>query len=113
MKAGHIHLNVKDLPAAVKWLREILRVEPTYQDDRMASIPFEEMAIILDVAPADSVATFGFESKNCDADFQEMRSRGAVVLQEPKDQPWGARSAYLQGPGAIRFEIEQMLPRAQ
>jgi hypothetical protein len=33
--------------------------------------------------------------------------RGAKGLEEPADRSWGARTAYIQGPGQLRFELEQ------
>ena len=27
-------------------------------------------------------------------------------MQAPSNRPWGARAAYLQGPGRLKFEIE-------
>jgi hypothetical protein len=38
----------------------------------------------------DSVATIGFKSAACDADFAAMVARGAVVLEPPEDRPYGA-----------------------
>jgi hypothetical protein len=70
-----------------------------------------ELTIILDASAADTSATVGFDSQNGDEDFLTVRSRGGIVLEEPKDRPWGVRSAYVQGPGALEFEIEQPLPR--
>ena len=70
-----------------------------------------ELTIILDASAADTSATVGFDSQNCDEDFLTVRSRGGIALEEPKDRPWGVRSAYVQGPGALKFEIEQPLPR--
>jgi len=54
--------------------------------------------------------TIGFNSADCDADFSAMAARGAQVLGSPEDRPYGARVAYFQGPGAIKIELEQMLP---
>jgi predicted enzyme related to lactoylglutathione lyase len=113
MKGSHVHLAVKDLPAALRWLDTVWQVRPTYQDERMASLPFGELTIILDAAAADTPATVGFDSQNCDEDFRAVRSRGAVALEEPKDRPWGVRSACVQGPGALKFELEQTLRRPQ
>ena len=79
----------------------------------MASLPFGELTIILDASAADTPATVGFDSQNCGEDFRAVRSRGATALEEPKDRPWGVRSAYIQGPGALKFEIEQPLRRPQ
>jgi hypothetical protein len=33
-------------------------------------------------------------------------ARGAVSVAAPANQPWGARAAYLRGPGRLKFEIE-------
>lgn len=113
MKGSHVHLGVKDLPAALKWLDNVWQLRPTYQDARMASLPFGTLTIILEVSATDAPATVGFDSQNCDEDFRTVQSRGAIALEEPKDRPWGVRSAYIQGPGALKFEIEQPLPRRQ
>jgi len=111
MKGSHVHLGVKDLQAALQWLDKVWQLRPTFQNERMASLPFGELTIILDASPADTSATVGFDSQNCDEDFRTVRSRGGIAIEEPKDRPWGVRSAYLQGPGALKFEIEQLLPR--
>jgi hypothetical protein len=86
-------------------------VTPTYSDDRIASVPFGALTIILERSGADTAATIGFESRNCDEDVRAVVARGAVVLEQPADRPWGVRAAYLQGPGALKFEIEEPLGR--
>jgi hypothetical protein len=111
LRGSHVHLGVKDLTAALQWLDRVWQLRPTFQDDRMASVPFGALTIILEASAVDTPATVGFESQNCDEDFRTVRSRGGVALEEPRDRPWGVRSAYIQGPGALKFEIEQMLPR--
>lgn len=113
MKGSHVHFGVKDLQGALQWLDRIWQLQPTYQDERMAVLPFGAISIILDRSESDTSATVGFESQNCDDDYRSVKARGAVVLEEPKDRPWGVRSAYIQGPGALKFEIEQVLPRGK
>lgn len=39
-----------------------------------------------------------------------MAARGATILEAPKDRGYGARVAYLEGPGALKIELEQVLP---
>lgn len=111
LRGSHVHLGVKDLPAALQWLERVWELRPTFQDDRMASLPFGALTIILEASDVETAATVGFESQNCDEDFRTVRSRGGVALEEHRDRPWGVRSAYIQGPGALKFEIEQVLPR--
>src|SRR5688500_9493504 len=83
MTISHVHAAVADLPAALRWLDRVWDVRPTFQNDKMASVPFGEMTIIIDASPADTPMTVGFDSRNCDADFQRVTSRGGVALEEP------------------------------
>ena len=110
MKISHVHCRMTDLSEAVRWFGERCGVAPTYSDNRMAVLVFGGFTLILDAAPADSVATIGFNSADCDADFAAMVERGAVVLEPPQDRPYGARVAYFKGPGALTIELEQLLP---
>lgn len=110
MNVSHVHAGVKDLSAALSWLELVWEVSPTFQNERMASVPFGALTIFFDKAAADAPLTIGFDSENCDADFNAVTARGGVALEAPADRPWGVRAAYIQGPGAIRFEIEQLLP---
>ena len=111
MVASHIHLGVKNLAESVTWLDRVWHLQPTYRDDRIASVPFGNFTIILDASSTDTATTIGFDSSNCDEDFRAVTSRGGVAIERPTDRPWGVRSAYIQGPGALRFEIEQPLKR--
>lgn len=67
--------------------------------------------MILDATPDDNMVTIGFDSKDCDADYRLVTSRGAETIAAPQDKPWGTRTAYLKGPGGITVEIEQLLSR--
>ena len=77
----------------------------------MAWLPLGDLGVILDLAPDDSVVTIGLDSKDCDADYRWITSRGAEPIEAPQDRPWGARAAYLRGPGGLTVEIEQLLNR--
>jgi catechol 2,3-dioxygenase-like lactoylglutathione lyase family enzyme len=109
MRLNHIHVGVRDLRGALDWLDRVWRVKAEFQNGRMATFSFGDFILILDSSDADSVATIGFESDNCDEDFRAVVERGAVAIEPPSDRPWGVRSAYIQGPGALKFEIEQPL----
>ncbi len=106
MKLNHIHVGVRDLRGALDWLDRVWQLRPEFHNDRMATIPFGSFILILDAAEADSSATIGFESEDCDRDFGVVLARGAVVLEPPSNRAWGARAAYVQGPGRLKFEIE-------
>jgi predicted enzyme related to lactoylglutathione lyase len=106
MNLNHIHLGVHDLGAALEWLDRVWQVKPEFQNSRMATISFGAFILILDAAESDSPATVGFETDDCDRDYRAVLDRGAIALEPPANQPWGARAAYIQGPGRLKFEIE-------
>jgi lactoylglutathione lyase len=67
--------------------------------------------VILDAGAADSTVTLGFDSEDCDADYRTVTARGAETIEAPQDRPWGARAAYVKGPGGLTVELEQRLKR--
>jgi|SRR5215813_257384 len=106
MNLNHIHLRVRDLHAAVVWFEKIMLVQPGFQNERMATFSFNSMTLIFDSAEDDVSATVGFESDDCDRDFQTVVGRGAAPLEQPTNKDWGVRTAYFRGPGELKFEIE-------
>jgi catechol 2,3-dioxygenase-like lactoylglutathione lyase family enzyme len=111
MKMSHVHCRVRDLPAAAQWFQQVLQAKAVFNNERMAWLGFGDFGVILDAAPTDRALTLGFDSADCDADYRAVTGRGAESIQGPQDRPWGARSAYLKGPGALTVEIEQVLKR--
>jgi uncharacterized glyoxalase superfamily protein PhnB len=109
MRLNHIHVAVQDLGGALQWLDRVWQVKPESANDRMATCYFGNFVLILDAGDIDTQATIGFESEDCDRDFRAVVERGAMPIEPPGDKPWGARSAYLHGPGRLTFEIEQPL----
>jgi hypothetical protein len=109
MNLGHLHIGFKDLAASIQWMEQVLGKKPAYQNQNMAVFPFEHMSLLFDRSDEDAVVTVAFDSKNCDADFATLIGKNAKVLENPADQPWGVRVAYLQGPGKTTIEIEQPL----
>ncbi len=112
MKMSHVHCRVRDLAAAARWFEQMWQVTPVMHNERMAWLGFGEFGVILDAAPADSAVTLGFDSEDCDADYRTVKDRGAETIEAPQDRPWGARTAYLKGPGGITVEIEQLMKRS-
>jgi hypothetical protein len=70
MNVSHVHVGVKDLSEALRWLDRVWEVRPTFQNERMASVLFGEFTIFLDASPMDAPLTIGFDSNNCDVDFR-------------------------------------------
>lgn len=114
MNFSHFHVPVKDLPAALDWLARVWDVRPDYEaEGAMAVLTVHGASLILDAGDADGPTTIGFSSEDCDADYRAASEGGAETIELPTDRPWGVRAAYLRGPGAITFEIEQALPASQ
>jgi catechol 2,3-dioxygenase-like lactoylglutathione lyase family enzyme len=111
MRVSHVHCQVRDLTAAARWFEQVLQATPVFNNERMAWLGFGEFGVILDAALSDSTVTVGFDSEDCDADYRTLTGRGAETIAAPQDRPWGARSAYIKGPGGLTIEIEQLLTR--
>jgi hypothetical protein len=43
--------------------------------------------------------------------YSRVVARGAETVSAPEDKPYGSRAAYVRGPGALTFEIEQPLTK--
>ena len=111
MKGSHVHLGVRNLKGTLAWLGRVWRCAPLYQDKEMAVVPFGPLTLIFDAAKKDSPATLAYSSRDCDDDYKTAIKRGARPVEPPTDRVYGVRSAYVKGPGALTFEIEQRLPR--
>ncbi len=108
MRVNHIHVTIRDLGAAVRWFETVWVTRPTFTNERMAVLVLQDFTLILDAAAVDSAVTIGFHSDDCDADYAAAAARGGVAIQPPTDRPWGARTAYIRGPGGLTLELEQL-----
>ena len=111
MRANHVHVGVRDLPAAVGWLERVWELKPVFQIPQMAIFAVGEFELFVDAGDHDSRSTIGFVSDDCDGDYGRVVERGAETVSAPEDKPYGSRAGYVKGPGALTFEIEQPLQR--
>lgn len=111
MKANHVHVGVRDLPAAIAWLERVWEIKPVFQIPQMAIFAVGDFHLFADEEEHDTRATVGFVSEDCDRDYAAVTARGAETISAPEDKPYGSRAAYVKGPGAMTFEIEQPLRR--
>lgn len=107
MKISHVHLSFTDLKGAIQWMKAILSKEPGYQNDGMAVFSFENIDCVFDKGDSNTEVTLALASNNCESDFQTLTQRGVIVIDPPTSQPWGVKTAYIQGPGKVVFEIEE------
>jgi catechol 2,3-dioxygenase-like lactoylglutathione lyase family enzyme len=109
MNVGHIHIGFQDLEAAVSWSKQVLGKDPVFRNETMAVFECGGLSLVFDRSERDSELCIAFASESCDRDCRRLEERGAVVTERPEDQPWGVRTAYLQGPGRVTFELEEAL----
>jgi uncharacterized glyoxalase superfamily protein PhnB len=69
----------------------------------------ENIGVILDQSDKNVEMILALKASDCSQLFRELREWGGAVIEEPQDQPWGVRTAYIQGPGNLTIEIEQIL----
>jgi len=48
-----------------------------------------------------------FHTDDLDTTFEQLRSSGAEIVQEPTDQPWGARDCAVRDPSGNMVRIDQ------
>ncbi len=49
-----------------------------------------------------------FHTDDLDATFEKVRASGAEIVQEPQDQPWGARDCAVRDPSGNLVRIDQL-----
>lgn len=62
---------------------------------------------LLTLVTQGSIQAAIFKSDDLDATFEKVRASGAEVLQEPVDQPWGARDCAFRDPSGNLVRIAQ------
>ena len=115
-----ITLFVEDLDAAKRFYRAVFGLEVTFEDDQSAVFTFGSTMInllkttaaqeLIDPArvadrDAGSRIQFTIEVEDVDATCDELRRRGAELLNGPIDRPWGIRTASFRDPGGHIWEI--------
>ena len=48
-----------------------------------------------------------FHTEDLDAAFEKLRAAGAEIVEEPKEQPWGARDCAVRDPSGNLVRIDQ------
>jgi catechol 2,3-dioxygenase-like lactoylglutathione lyase family enzyme len=72
----------------------------------------------LNGSPADNAAIAGlvakgalngvhFHADDLDTSFEQLRAAGAEIVQEPTEQPWGARDGAVRDPSGNLIRIDQ------
>jgi uncharacterized glyoxalase superfamily protein PhnB len=66
-----------------------------------------ERATILEMMAKGTYARILLATADIDALFARLQARGAEIVQEPTDQPWGTRDCALRDPSGNLVRIDQ------
>jgi uncharacterized glyoxalase superfamily protein PhnB len=111
-------LEVRDLPRALAFYRDTLGAElvyrfpdsgePAYVSLRAGSSSLG-IGLAEDAAPGvPSNLLLWFYVDDVDRVTREVAAAGATVLEEPMDQPWGERVAFVSDPFGTRLRLAAM-----
>ena len=115
-----ITLFVEDLAEAKRFYEDVFGLPVFFEDDNSAVFEFGETLVNLletreapslvapaEVAPPDGGVRFQFTLAvdDVDAMSEEVKRRGAELLNGPMDRPWGIRTASFRDPDGHIWEI--------
>ena len=122
---GALTLFVEDLDAVKAFYRDVLELEPVFEDD--VSVVFGLGGTLLNVlavgaapelvapAPITSVGAvaqmlLSVWVDDVDAACAELQAHGVAMLNGPIDRPWGKRTAAFTDPAGTVWELAQDIP---
>ena len=128
IKISYSYLNVDDPETALAFYRDVLDFEvrndvgqgemrwitmgPASQPDISVVLgpaapeaPADERRLLADMMAKARIGLMVLTTPDVDATFEKLQAAGADILQEPIDQPWGARHAWLHDPDGYRLSI--------
>jgi lactoylglutathione lyase len=130
MKFINVRLLVSDIPASIRFWRDIMRLHMTFGDETMGYAYFETDSAGVELltragftaalgetastaTPEGHPAVLVFRVDDVDSAYADLVERGASAVAAPQDRPaWGARSAHLSDPDGYLVEIYSPLPQA-
>lgn len=110
---GAVMFNAKDNAGLARWYAEKLGfpTAESWGEDHFGTMHenvyygFNQV----DADPVTGAIVLYFSVKDCDSTFAEIKSKGAEVLDEPKDWDWGGRAAAFADPAGNKVWIFNML----
>lgn len=68
----------------------------------------EERRVITEMMAKGTYASIMLATKDLDAAFERIQAGDADIVQEPTDQPWGARDCAVRDPAGNMIRIQQL-----
>ncbi|SEB77489.1 Uncharacterized conserved protein PhnB, glyoxalase superfamily [Paramicrobacterium humi] len=120
-----ITLFVSDLPRSKQFYVNTFEADVVFEDDTSSCVQFDNVLLnLLSARAADDLISgtavgrrgtpvqFSVWVEDVDAARATLRERG-VPVSEPIDRPWGKRTADLEDPDGIAWEIAQDIAPAE
>jgi uncharacterized glyoxalase superfamily protein PhnB len=107
--------DVSDLAAAVKYYCEVLGFEKDFQFEKYAGVKSGRVSIHLngyDHAKPVGVGKIYIYCEDVDAYYAEIKAKGAILKNEPRDYPYGMRDFQALDPDGnlVNFGMESKTP---
>ena len=118
MKLSQVRLLVDDFPAAFRFYRDVLGLEPTSGEEHDVYASFGSIAIFVrsgqeaaaPLRPAGDGALLCLSVDDLDAAIARVEAGGGAFLGPAVAQPdWGIRVAYVRDPAGNLIEIHEEL----
>jgi uncharacterized glyoxalase superfamily protein PhnB len=68
----------------------------------------DERHTIAEMMAKGTYASLMLATKDVDGTFEQLQARGAEIVQEPADQPWGARDCAVRDPAGNLIRIQEL-----
>jgi len=78
-----------------------------YPPQATPGITEDEQRMIAEMMAKGTFASLNLATDDVDATFDELQARGAEVVQEPTDQPYGVRDCAVRDPAGNLIRIKQ------
>jgi lactoylglutathione lyase len=129
MQLINVRLLVGDIPASIRFWRDVMQLPMKFGDEAMGYAYFETSSAGIELmqrdafaaaigqaaapAPSGQPAVLVFSVDDVDTSYAELLARGATPVAGPQDRAeWAARSAQVGDPDGYLVEIYSQLPRA-
>jgi len=104
-KANHIILPVSDVKGAVSFYENVLGLKKTIELPNIAF--FDVGGVHFGLALGEKVGIHLLVD-DLDGAYQMLKGKGVKFISEPKDLPWGERTAAFIDPYGNTFTLEQL-----
>jgi lactoylglutathione lyase len=126
LRLHHVRLLVSDVGASITFYRDVLGFDLKWGEASIGYASFAggngvDLSVFHRSGQPDATAThsgdallLSLEVEDVDRELERLRSRGAVVAAEPRDEDgWGIRVAYVRDPDGNLLELMQQLSADQ